>query len=218
MLLFRRVVTHLRVANGLFSCLAVRSSEECPVRLTGLKFQTLKGNFMANFKPRSLTYFWPWIDLDATQLRELWRTLMEQGVKYGYGFKASPISVRPSEFSAVGSDGKRAKRIDCSGMVRYAFHLQSIDVPDGSVNQHDWAKAKGFKKCKLADVGSLDGRIRLGFLSPQKSKSGIGHVFFVLDGRLFESHGSTGPDNRRAWGSESWHSICDVYVVNPVKR
>jgi len=156
--------------------------------------------------PPSSNFAFPTIPFPGAKLQELTQSLMDARVRYGLGAKAVPLSLEAGQFSAI----------DCSGFVRWCFyHGANITIPDGSAVQHEWFEANGFKHSDVA-AGSLDDNIlRIAFLAPNDSIEHIGHVLFILNGMCYESHGSTGPDNRRKWMSKPvWMSKMHVYVVD----
>jgi len=139
--------------------------------------------------------------------------LKANGVKYGLGSKAKSLNAKPSEYR----DQNGGKAIDCSGFVRYLLHFVfALDIPDGSVNQRDWIKANGFKKCAPSDVGNKDGAVRIAFLPPIPGVRKVGHVMLVVNGETCESHGGKGP-NMRAWNPDKYHFMhdCVTYVLCP---
>ena len=153
----------------------------------------------------------PTVPLDLDKLLRVAKNL--EGVKYGLGWKASPIDVNSGVFMGRSPLGLKGRKIDCSGFVRYLMN-KAIDgflVPDGSVNQHDWVRASGFKPS--ADMDAMDGALRIAFIPPRP----IGHVVLILNGWTFESHGGLGVD-RRKWGSCKWMSRATGYVLTaPIK-
>src|SRR5262249_20681679 len=77
--------------------------------------------------------------------------------------------------------------------------------------QHDWVVSHGFQKSSVADAMMSDGIVRIGFLRPQDSSEGIGHVALIADGKTLESHGHVGPDSR-AWTGGDWQNKAFVYI------
>ncbi|HET7460331.1 MAG TPA: hypothetical protein VFJ82_03750 [Longimicrobium sp.] len=125
-------------------------------------------------------------------------------VTYGLGAKVPFLGAVP---------GKGFTRVDCSGFVREAIRLATnprTPFPDGSVVQHEWVRAKGFRKSNVEAAKNVDGAVRIAFLRPQDVASGIGHVVLVQNARTFESHGGTGPDSR-AWDGKGWQAKAFVY-------
>ncbi|HLL84226.1 MAG TPA: hypothetical protein VK420_16305 [Longimicrobium sp.] len=125
-------------------------------------------------------------------------------VTYGLGAKVPFLGAVP---------GKEFKRVDCSGFVREAIRLATdprVPFPDGSVVQHEWVRAKGFRKSNVEAAHKKDGALRIAFLRPQDVKSGIGHVVLVHNALTLESHGGTGP-NSRPWTGEGWQGKAFVY-------
>ncbi len=128
-------------------------------------------------------------------------------VSYKLGAKISSDAAVP---------GKDFKAVDCSGFVRATIR-RSTDpkaalFPDGSVVQHDWVKAKGFAKSTVADGSLRDGKIRIAFLDPWDTRSGIGHVALVQNGQTAESHGGVGPESRTFDGT-GWQATTKLYIL-----
>src|SRR5215471_4271033 len=74
-------------------------------------------------------------------------------ITYGLGKRIKPGQVPGRDFTQV----------DCSGIF-----------PDGSVVQHDWVRKKGFAADTVASGAQQDGAVRIAFLSPSATTSGIG--------------------------------------------
>lgn len=157
-------------------------------------------------KPKTLDYPFTSADVNVQRIEEWTDALMKRGVEYGFGSKARVLESPPQLFS-----GTKGLCVDCSGFVRWLL-WDDIELPDGSVNQRDFLKANGFKPSKQFD--EVDGRVRIAFLSPGQTPSGIGHVMVVLNGKTMESHGGRGVD-RRIWGSKPWMSRCSGFVIDP---
>ncbi len=106
--------------------------------------------------------------------------------------------------------------VDCSGFVRAAIRRSTNPkmeaFPDGSVIQHEWIQAQGFRAGRVEDGEALDGILRIAFLPPSESKEGVGHVSFILDGQTIESHGGIGPD-RRVWKGLAWRTKTTVFCL-----
>ena len=147
------------------------------------------------------------ISIDGEKLIACMEKCQAANVTYGLGSKAPSLSASP---------GKSFKRIDCSGFVRWAVYQASpvgarCVMPDGSVNQADWADAQGFKKSTVDACLLKDGRIRL---AQWKNAGGVGHICLVLNGETLESHGAKGPD-RRPWSlGVGWMAACHVWVLD----
>ncbi|MGO7301397.1 S8 family serine peptidase [Rhizobium ruizarguesonis] len=126
-------------------------------------------------------------------------------VRYGLGNKV-PF------FGAVA--GRDFTKVDCSGFIREAIRRATtprLKFPDGSVVQHDYIKEHGFGKGAPSDGARKDGIVRIAFLRPQDTSSGIGHVVLVVNGRTIESHGGVGPDSRD-WTTTDWQAKAHVYI------
>ena len=149
-------------------------------------------------------YFWPVIDVDRERLLEAHRRCVQARVTYGLGAKAPSLNASP---------GTGFRRIDCSGYVRWLIWQAGHKViVDGSVQQHDFVRASGFK-ASTVDAGSNDDDvIRIAFLSPLMG-GGVGHVALIYRGLTVESHGGQGP-NRRRWSELGWAKRSNVYVLD----
>lgn len=128
-------------------------------------------------------------------------------VQYKLGGKIKAGQVPGRDFTGV----------DCSGFVRETLR-RSTDLggsfPDGSVVQHDWVKAQGFEHTTIAAAKDASDIVRIAFLSPGDSPSGIGHVVLIHRGKTLESHGGVGPDSR-PWTAAGWQAHASVYVLDP---
>ena len=177
----------------------------------------------ATINPPTGDYTWSSIEIEPGKIIALTQSLMDDGVSYGYDYKAHPIGVQAPGFVGY-SDAKHTfgKSVDCSGFVRWAIYHATggvagngLLIPDGSVNQHEWVEQNGFKESDPSDAGDADGRVRISFLAPSHSPDGIGHVMLLPgDGSTCESHGGKGPD-RRVWGSMNFMNSCVTYVLDP---
>lgn len=149
----------------------------------------------------------PAIPLDIDAVRAFEKQCRDAGVHYGLGAKVPHHGAVP---------GKDFEAVDCSGFVREAIFRATAppvkNFPDGSVNQHDFIRGKGFAKGSPADGLKKDGTVRMAFLRPQDSPHGIGHVAFIHNGRTLESHGGVGPDSRE-WTNTAWQAKTFVYVI-----
>ncbi len=129
-------------------------------------------------------------------------------VTYGLGKKITP-GKEPGEGGFT--------QVDCSGFVREILR-RSTDLgssfPDGSVFQHEWIDKKNYFKTNVGDAKAIDEFVRIAFLPPGKTKSGIGHVVLIYKAATLESHGQVGPDSR-PWNGAGWQGLADVYVLGP---
>lgn len=120
------------------------------------------------------------------------------GVKYKLGGKASPLSRTPSAI----------QNIDCSGYVRYMLYhcAGGLMIPDGSWNQRDCCERSGLEEVPYktdAMVGA--GTLYLAFATPHTNGVGkVGHVWFVYNGKTYESYSSKGVGSLSA--SQSWRA------------
>lgn len=143
------------------------------------------------------------VAIDSAAAQAFLHACMAAGVRYGLGAKAPFHGAVP---------GRDFTRIDCSGFVREALWHGGVAAPDGSVTQHDWAIGQGFVPGTIADAARADGIVRIAFLSPKDSPSGIGHVVLVTAAATLESHGGHGPDTR-PWTGTGWQAHAAVYAL-----
>ena len=146
--------------------------------------------------------------LDLTKAKSFLNQCITSQPRVGYGLGAKA----PFHGAVPGTD---FTRIDCSGFVREAiWHATSphLDFKDGSVVQHEWVAQHGFPPASVADGSARDGVIRIAFLSPHATTSGVGHVTLIADGRTLESHGGLGPDSR-PWTGADWQGKCVLFVL-----
>ena len=166
-------------------------------------------------------YEYPWLDMDPGKIVSLLKSLQSAGFRYESGpgvGKINPLSDQALDVPPS------ARTIDCSGFTRWAiYHAlgqpEDFDFPDGSVNQHSWVDAKGFKASDYASGTLEDGAIRIAFLSPEDAvQAGMSpnerHVMLLVNGYTCESHGGHGPD-QRAWGSQPWMKFTQIYCLTP---
>jgi len=138
------------------------------------------------------------------------KELEKAGVVYGLGSKVPHL----------GCDLVDIEKIDCSGFVRDCLYRTlgrpaDFDLPDGSVQQHEYFESHGFKRSTPADALNKDGIFRIAFLDP-KDGGGIGHVLLIFKGFTFESHAHHGPGSRRWMSEPKWMSLMQIYVVSRV--
>ena len=127
-------------------------------------------------------------------------------VTYGLGAKVPFFRARP---------GIDFTKVDCSGFVREAIREATtpmVKFPDGSVVQHDWVRSESYRPSSIAAGKLVDGKMRIAFLSPHDTSSGIGHVALVHMGMTLESHGGFGP-NERPWNGAGWQAKSKVYEL-----
>lgn len=132
-------------------------------------------------------------------------------VTYGLGAKPPFPGATP---------GVDFRKIDCSGFVREAIRRSEtaqLGFPDGSVIQHEWVRGQGFANAPVSSGRALDGLVRIAFLRPQDTSSGIGHVVLIHNGRTLESHGGVGPDSL-PWTGAGWQAKAHVYVLTAVAQ
>lgn len=148
---------------------------------------------------------WPTVDIDVDLLVELSRRTVQPGNQYRLGGKAPKLTADSATIRGLG--------IDCSGYVRWILHRATGDelvIPDGSVQQAEWADSVGLKRSTVEACALLDGVVRMAQLPPTASRSGVGHITLILDGQTIESRGGAGPD-RRPWTGEGWQALVNVW-------
>lgn len=161
---------------------------------------------------RAKTMAFPFVTLAVSSalLLTVTQRLIDRGVGYEMGAKAPSLS----------ADTSAIAKLDCSGFAEYALWkaaepgTTATDIQEGSVVEHDWIAAQGFKPSTVAAAALDDGVLRIAFLAPQGGEPG--HVMLVLGGKTLESHGGKGVD-RRVWDPEQhpFMARCAVYVLTP---
>ena len=144
--------------------------------------------------------------LDWSKVQAFLQACQAAGVRYALGAKV------PNDDSIPGRD---FATVDCSGFVRAAVHRATdpvVPLPDGSVVQQDWVRAKGYAFSSVPDGMLSDAKVRIAFLNPQDSPQGIGHVVLICNGSTAESHGGVGPDARPFDGT-GWQAKAKVYLL-----
>jgi len=155
---------------------------------------------------------WPTLDMELSKLQALTQSMEDAGWTYGFGAKVNSIS---AQAASVGVGGRK---VDCSGFTRWAiFHAcTGLLVPDGSANFHSWCIATGFKPSTPDAMLLKDGAIRVAFLAPGDTPSGIGHVLFAANALTYESHGGKGPDSRAVdFSLHPFMARMHVFVLTP---
>lgn len=140
------------------------------------------------------------IPIDADLLLLLSSRVVQAGNQYLMGGKVG-----------INADSKvvKASRLDCSGYVRWLIKRSAgIKIPDGSVVQHDWVKAQGFREVEPLELGELSGEVYISFLPPIDPHAG--HVALVYNGETLESCGGQGP-TRRKFTSTGWWEKTTCY-------
>lgn len=162
---------------------------------------------MSIIQPPSDSFAFPSLAVEPAKIVELTESLTNPQVVYGLGAKVEPLSRQAPTIT----------KVDCSGFVRWClFHAlgqpAAYTLPDGSVNQHEWVSANGFKSSSVSAGNLSDNAVRIAFLSPEQA-GGIGHVVLIVNGFTCESHGHKGVD-RRAWGSLSFMNEMAVFCLS----
>lgn len=134
------------------------------------------------------------LSVDRNKLIAMMNTAFAPG--HGYRMGAKP---------KLGSDAATWKAADCSGYIRWLLygcsHLQTdppklVVLPEGSWDQHEWFRSKGFVPCAYAECGYMDNVLRIAFIPPTAKHPG--HVWLVINQQTIESYGGHGP-GRRPW-------------------
>lgn len=169
------------------------------------------------------------LPIDVGKCASIVHYFQSRGVSYGLGAKpldyTAPID---ANFEFVTPDGDHSsQRIDCSGMSKlliYASSGRDTLIADGSVNQNDWFKAKGFKHTPIIQendpqylTGLNSSYVYVAFCRAGTRGETIGHVWllaYINDAWWsLESHGGSGPDMRPK-NYPTLARICtDVYVL-----
>jgi hypothetical protein len=157
----------------------------------------------------------PWahfINFDPHKLIDALDACNSADVTYGLGDKAGAWTSTP---------GADFTSIDCSGFVGWALSHATSGSFDtfrelGSVDQHDWLEAQGFKNSSIGACFRHDDVLRIAFLPPH-AIGPVGHVALVLNGYTLESHGEdgrgvAGPDSR-GWTGLGWQAHTLVYAL-----
>jgi len=145
-----------------------------------------------------------WLTIDLTLFAALFAHMAGR-VKYRLGAKAPNLNC----------DSSQITRLDCSGVVRYVLHRAGIhDVPDGSQAQLAWCRQKGFKTSSYDanGAGRCDGALRIAFASPKGGKAWPRHVWFIHNGRTYESYAGHGVGSRQ-WNNPKLTSIVSACYV-----
>ncbi len=127
--------------------------------------------------------------IDRKKLDEFINAMMDGHCKYGFGDKASPLTIAPA----------KVKKIDCSGFVQYLLYTLtsgSLRIHGGSWHQNKYFEDNRYEQVAYATAASKhDSVLRLGYFSGSP-----GHIWFIRNGMTIESSGGKGP-NRRIWST-----------------
>lgn len=153
------------------------------------------------------------IELHITAAETFLAACINATPRVTYGLGAKP----PFPGATPGVD---FRKIDCSGFVREAIRRSEttqLGFPDGSVIQHEWVRGQGFATVPISSGKALDGLVRIAFLRPQDTSSGIGHVVLIHNGKTLESHGGLGPDSL-PWTGAGWQGKAQLHVLTAVPQ
>lgn len=145
---------------------------------------------------------------DSGKMKMLTAAAQARNIRYDFGGKHA-LKTRIENWN---------RGIDCSGWVRYLFwQCAGINIPDGSWNQAKWCEQQGFKSYGkagyLMNARLHDGRLRL-----CQFAGNPGHIWFVLNGRTYESYGGHGPGSRR-WSTPGLVArVQKVFVLTEPKN
>ena len=142
------------------------------------------------------------IAINEKKLTEFIDGMMGGHCEYGFGDKASPLTIDPS----------KVKKIDCSGFVQYLLYTVtngSVRIRAGSWHQNKYFEDNNFEQVDYQTQASKkDGILRLGYF-----KGSPGHIWFVKNAMTIESSGGKGP-NRRSWSTSSLkNNVKRCYVI-----
>jgi cell wall-associated NlpC family hydrolase len=103
---------------------------------------------------------------------------------------------------------------DCSGWVRWLmYHAAGVELPQGSWFQKEWFDTRNFKKSDYKIVAACkDNRLRVAFFDPDKS--GVGHIWLILNGKTIECYSGQGVGRRRWNNSTLMKRVAHCYVVS----
>jgi cell wall-associated NlpC family hydrolase len=148
--------------------------------------------------------------IEISGLMMFLNTCVSAGVRYGFGKKVPRFGAVP---------GREFYEIDCSGFVREALRRAArdeafLDIPDGSVRQHEWVVGKGFKRVEAPATESSGRSLYIAFLRPADAgPKRIGHVLLITEGETIEAHSRYGLV-RRKWADIAWKDIAYVYLLD----
>ncbi|MHC4268122.1 MAG: hypothetical protein ACYSTS_06615 [Planctomycetota bacterium] len=140
------------------------------------------------------------MQFDAISLAMLLKNLFSGHIRYKLGGKAT------GKRDADWIEPAAINNLDCSGFVQYVIHetsRQYFKIPSGSVNQRDWFVNNNFLSINYSsEAPKHDNCVRIGFkdtiqaklktpTTPARKKQ-IGHVWFVINAKTYESTGRGG--------------------------
>lgn len=140
--------------------------------------------------------------IDRNKLDQYIQACIDQGVTYGLGDKDPILGAFPPDYESI----------DCSGFMRALIHYSTdgeVTMPDGSWNQLDWLIAQGFPQVNFDTCVENDDSIRI---CVYEQPGHTGHVWLVMNGITYESHGHAGPSHRD-WNNQVLAGISKMTKV-----
>ncbi len=128
--------------------------------------------------------------VDIVYLLHLMALCVSAHVRYLMGGKAHDLMAVPLDVS----------EIDCSGFMRWLLYHATrgaLLMPDGSCNEGEDLSQLGFKPTDPQNCALADGHVRV-CIHIADDKDDTGHIWLVLNGITYESHGGVGVSSR-AW-------------------
>lgn len=133
---------------------------------------------------------YPTVTVDIPYLLRLMALCVAAVVTYLMGGKAHDLMAVPLD----------VRQIDCSGFARWLLYHATrgaLLLPDGSCIEDQALALDGFKRSDPANCALHDGHVRV-CIHLADDKDGTGHIWIVLNGVTYESHGGRGVSSR-AW-------------------
>ncbi len=130
----------------------------------------------------------PTVAVDVPYLLRLMALCVAAVVRYLMGGKARDLDAVPLDVSAI----------DCSGFARWLLYHATrgqLLLPDGSCIQDHALFLDQFKSTDPANCALHDGHVRV-CIHLADDKDGTGHIWIVLNGVTYESHGGRGVSSR----------------------
>ena len=146
-------------------------------------------------------------EIDRRMLHLLWSRVVNR-VAYEMGGKP-----------ALDADSHLLETSDCSGFTRWILARctsQQLVLPEGSVEQHEWASQHLSPPYSYRDAALQDNQVRICFLSPEAAdragRPGDRHVWLTQNGMTMECHGGGGCTSR-PWDTEILTYADGCYIL-----